>query len=1228
MAKEVALGARISLIDRMTSGMNKVIGSLSKGSQAAEKMHSSVTQMSSATTSAASRSSSAMNAVERATSSASEKTKQLGEAAQQTSGKVTRLEDYQKRAAQAANQHRNASESLAESMNKYAKSAEQATKQTNQLTDSQSQAGNQASDLMNRLDNASMALQATGTAITAGGAGIAYGLGSAVKSAASFEQQMSTIKALTGATGPEMMKISTLATDMGQATKFSSVEAGKGIEELLKAGVSLQAVMGGGLKGALDLAVSGGLELAEAAEIASTALNAFKADQLSVVQAGNILAGAANASATSVSELKYGLSQVSAVASGVGLTFNDTVTTLAAFAQNGLKGSDAGTSLKTMLTNLTPKTKEQSEAFAALGLGATNATAGYNYLLKNGMNPSSKSIEDVSSSLMQLAKQQAGAGATASQISKQYDKLAQYSGFASSAFYDQNGSIRSMSEIAGTLQNALKGLNDEQRQTFLYQMFGSDAIRAGNILYKEGAKGIEKMSQAMSKVTAADVAKEKLNNLNGAIEQLKGAFETTKTSIGMQFIPVLTKMVKVAGGVVDFFNKMPQPVLTFLTIIAVLTSALGLVAGPLLILIGFIPNIVAGFGAIAGAVGMTSGALLGVVGTVFWWITAIIGIGAALVTAYKHSETFRNVVNKVFSSVGKVVQTAVTAVKGFAKDVFAQVANWWKKDGQMIQQAVSNVVSFFVGAWKKVSPVLSVVFKVFSFIVSAVWTNIKNVITSGVGMITNVISIFGALFTGNWSSLWENVRSLLKNGVTFIWNLVQLTFMGRLLTPIRAGFGLIRAIITGGWSYVKGLFLGSINGIVAIFRGGFNLMNAGVRVGMGGIRTFISASWTFIKGIFGASLQFIYGSIRSSFTWIRTTIVTVMQRVGVFVENVMNSMNTAGMNAFSKIRGYITTTKTKFEEFGTKTSEVIEAVKTTLTNAKNNVSDFFSPLIGFIDSVTSKWGTFKESLSNFKMPSINLPSMPSWLGGGKKEKADGSHYTGLSRVPFDGYKAILHRDEAVLTANEANIYRKYGLGRQTEMATATKTPQPIVMQSEKVPVPSPVVQNTIQSFVKPATPIINVQISPIEPPIVKATEPTTPVITNLFKPLFNPLVQVVEKAKPVIANVFKPLFNPIIQQDTNQPMMPLPEKDDNSPSKPSFFNTSNNKTVTSNTNHSNSSKIIQYNTIEITGGELAAMSENEDRFKETAEKLLNYLADKLEEADDNKPNKNREVLLT
>ena len=309
-----------------------------------------------------------------------------------------------------------------------------------------------------------------------------------------FESQLSSIKALTGATADEMDRLRALSLKLGADTKYSALEAAQGFEELLKAGLSVEQVENGGAEAALNLATAGGLGLAEAAEIMSTAMNAFKADGLSAAQAANILAGTANASATGVSELKFSLAAVSAVASGVGMSFQDVNAALGLFANNGLKGSDAGTSLKNMLMNLIPDTKKATEEFARLGLLTESGT---------------------------------------------------------SAFFNQEGHLKSLTEISDLLQTSMAGMTDEQRLMSMQTMFGSDAIRAANILYKEGADGVRKFNSEMMKVTALDVAKEKMNNAKGAIEQLAGSFETMQIRVMSPFLPLVAKIATGIGDSID-----------------------------------------------------------------------------------------------------------------------------------------------------------------------------------------------------------------------------------------------------------------------------------------------------------------------------------------------------------------------------------------------------------------------------------------------------------------------------------------------------------------------------------------------------------------------------------------------------------------------------------------------------------------------------------------------------
>lgn len=345
----------------------------------------------------------------------------------------------------------------------------------------------------------------------AGMAGIGYTVYDTIKTPMDFDSQLSAIKALIpkegidGQTRDEIMyQVRARAMQLGQDTVFGNTEVAKGMTELIKAGVQLKDVLGEASEAALNLATAGGLDLAESAETMSTAMNAFKVND--ATHAANILAGAANASATDVHELRYALSMCSAVASGAGVSFEDTNTTLAVFAQNGLKGSDAGTSLKTMLSNLIPKTKTQIEAFSKLNLITEKGT---------------------------------------------------------SAFFDQQGKVKTLAEIAGLLQNRLKGMTKEEQLATLYDMFGSDAIRGGMILMREGAEGVTKMFNEMNKVTAKDVAITMLDNLKGDIEELSGAWENFQITLmsgsansGLRsLVQELTDIIKIAtSGLKDGFG--------------------------------------------------------------------------------------------------------------------------------------------------------------------------------------------------------------------------------------------------------------------------------------------------------------------------------------------------------------------------------------------------------------------------------------------------------------------------------------------------------------------------------------------------------------------------------------------------------------------------------------------------------------------------------------------------
>ena len=306
----------------------------------------------------------------------------------------------------------------------------------------------------------------------------------------------------------------------GAQTAFSATEAAEGIEALAKAGVSTTDILNGGLNGALDLAAAGGLEVADAAEIAASAMTQFKLEGDKVPHVADLLAAAAGKAQGEVSDMGAALGQAGIVASQTGLTIEETTGALAAFASAGLIGSDAGTSLKTMLQRLNPTSAEAATLMDELGLRA----------------------------------------------------------------YDSQGKFVGLSEYAGQLQTALGGMSAEQRQATMATLFGSDAIRGASVLYEQGAAGVERWETAVNDAGyAQETAATKLDNLKGDVEALGGAFETALIGAGASANGVLREMVQAATGVVNAYGALPAPMQATATGIAAVTAAAALAGGAFLL---------------------------------------------------------------------------------------------------------------------------------------------------------------------------------------------------------------------------------------------------------------------------------------------------------------------------------------------------------------------------------------------------------------------------------------------------------------------------------------------------------------------------------------------------------------------------------------------------------------------------------------------------------------------
>lgn len=337
------------------------------------------------------------------------------------------------------------------------------------------------------------------TAAMVGGGSMVAAVGSVVAKYASFDKAMSAVQASTHASGEEMERLRELAMRAGADTAYSGEEAAQGINELAKAGVSTNDILRGGLTGALSLAAAGQIEVGDAAELAATAMTQFNLEGKDLGHVADLLAAGAGKAQGSVGDLGYALKQSGLVASQAGISIEETVGTLSAFASAGLVGSDAGTSFKTMLQKLQNPSKEAQAALDELGI----------------------------------------------------------------SMYDANGEFVGMASLADQLKTSMQDLTPAQRDAAMATIFGSDAVRAANVLYEQGGAGIQEWINKVNDAGyAAETAAALQDNLAGDLEKLGGAFDTIALQSGGSLNDMFRDIVQGATSLLEAIGNIPGPILT------------------------------------------------------------------------------------------------------------------------------------------------------------------------------------------------------------------------------------------------------------------------------------------------------------------------------------------------------------------------------------------------------------------------------------------------------------------------------------------------------------------------------------------------------------------------------------------------------------------------------------------------------------------------------------------
>lgn len=375
-------------------------------------------------------------------------------------------------------------------------------------------AGSTAKTVASGMENTGRKSALIASGMTAAGLAVAAFGVAAVKMAADFNQQMSTVQANTGATSAQMDQLRAAAIEAGASTVYSATDSADAINDLGKAGMSVTDILTGGLSGALNLAASDGMAVGDAAEYMANALSMFHLKGSQASQVADTLAAGAGKAVGNVSDFGEALNNCGAQANSFGMNVQETTGVLALFAQNGTIGAEAGTQLNSMLMKLAAPSTEAANTMKELGISA----------------------------------------------------------------YDAQHHFVGMANFAGQLQKAEKNLTDEQRNQANATIFGSYAIKAANYLYEAGESGVNKWTKAVSESGyAAEQAAAKNNNLKGDLENLSGSMESLMISVGEGAQGPLRKMIQGLDTLVDTFAGLPSGVQQTLVVMASLAGVFGAV---------------------------------------------------------------------------------------------------------------------------------------------------------------------------------------------------------------------------------------------------------------------------------------------------------------------------------------------------------------------------------------------------------------------------------------------------------------------------------------------------------------------------------------------------------------------------------------------------------------------------------------------------------------------------
>lgn len=474
------------------------------------------------------------------------------------------------------------------------------------------------------------------------------GLGTAaVKTAGDFQQAMAQVAAVSGldTASKEFDALSDKAKEMGATTKFSASEAAEAFNYMAMAGWDAQQMMDG-ISGVMDLAAASGEDLATVSDIVTDALTGFGLQAKDSTHFADVLAAASNSANTNVSMLGESFKYVAPVAGALGFSVEDVSVALGLMANSGIKASQAGTSLRSIFTNLVRPTGQAADAVEALNINITNA----------------------------------------------------------------DGTVKGLDQIMGELRNTFSGLTDAEKAQYAAMLAGQEGMSGLLAIVNATDADFQKLTNSISDAggTAEEMADKQLDTLEGKFTMFKSAMEGLAISFGEVLLPAITDVIEKVTDVVTWFNELDDDTKKMIVTIVGIVAAIGPVMAIIGNIINVVVKVVKAIKLVKGAIAAVKGAVVAfnavmLANPIGLVIAAIAALVAIFVVLWNKCDAFR----EFWINLWEAIKEAFAEVAEAIGEVVSNIAEWFSTLPERIGEAINAVVDWFAQLPGRISSAIS-----------------------------------------------------------------------------------------------------------------------------------------------------------------------------------------------------------------------------------------------------------------------------------------------------------------------------------------------------------------------------------------------------------------------------------------------------------------------------------------------------------------------------------------